>query len=49
MLDRPNCAGFIATVGTNDEWGAHRRKGDRCERELVERHREIGVHVSTIR
>ena len=23
----------------------HRRKGDRCERELVERHRAIGVHA----
>src|SRR5215472_1858099 len=22
----------------------HRRKGDRCERELVERHKAIGVH-----
>jgi hypothetical protein len=23
----------------------HRRKGDRCERELVERHKAIGVHA----
>jgi Holliday junction resolvase len=23
----------------------HRRKGDRCERELVERHEAIGVHA----
>jgi Holliday junction resolvase len=22
----------------------HRRKGDRCERELVERHKAVGVH-----
>jgi Holliday junction resolvase len=23
----------------------HRRKGDRCERELVERHKALGVHA----
>jgi Holliday junction resolvase len=23
----------------------HRRKGDRCERELVERHKTLGVHA----
>jgi hypothetical protein len=23
----------------------HRQKGDRCERELVERHKAIGVHA----
>jgi Holliday junction resolvase len=33
-------------MGENDMSGArHRRKGDRCERELVERHKAIGVHA----
>ena|SRR5215813_13194472 len=42
-MSRTNVAGTTAPSGSGG--ARHRRKGDRIERELVERHRALGVHA----
>src|SRR5262245_23819615 len=42
-MSRTNVVGTTAPLGSGG--ARHRRKGDRIERELVERHRALGVHA----
>jgi hypothetical protein len=44
--------GYQHRVSTSNPTGSggvrHRRKGDRCERELVQRHRALGIHAKCV-